>query len=289
MQIKRILLPLIGRELREGVLRTAMVAARRFEAHLEVLYVRIRPEDILPYDMSGASRRMVRSVLDATEREAESEAAQVRERFEDICARWNMKVVGEGQTKPREAPWARWREESGRESEAVAVRGRVADLIVVGGPVPTSPPPASVDAALRQTGRPVFLVPRDPPRTVATHIAIGWNGTLEAARAVGFALPVPLRSAGKVSVYTTEKRMKIRPNGEDLVDYLGAHDVEASIHLLDVRTRSVAEAMMADARSQGVDLLLIGAYSHTRVRDMVFGGVTHHALSSAEIPTLLAH
>ena len=289
MQIKRILVPLMGRELHEGVLRTAIVAARRFEAHLEVLYVRMRPRDVLPYDMSGASRRMVHSALEAAERETEAEAGQVRERFENVCARWDMPLVGEGQAAPRQAPWAGWREESGRESELISVRGRVADLIVVGGPVPTSPPPAGVEAALRETGRPVFLVPREPPRAVATHVAIGWNGTLEAARAVGFALPAPLRSAAKVSVYTTEKRMEIRPNGDDLVEYLTAHGIEASVHLLDVRARSVGKAMMEDARSQGVDLLLIGAYSHTRVRDMVFGGVTHHVLANAEIPTLLAH
>lgn len=289
MQIKRILLPLIHRGLHEGVLRTAIVAARRFEAHLEVLYVRMRPRDVLPYDMSGASRRMVRSVLEAAEHEAESEADKVRERFEDICARWNMAVVEEGQSAPAKTPWARWREEAGRESEMVAERGRVADLIVLGGPVSVSPPPASVDAALRETGRPVFLVPREPPRVVATHVAVGWNGTLEAARAVGFALPTPLRSAEKVTIYTTKKRMDIRPNGDDLVDYLVAHGIEASVHLLDVRERSVGKAMMEDARSQGVDLLLIGAYSHTRVRDMVFGGVTQHVLATAEIPALLAH
>jgi len=287
MQIKHILLPALGRELPEPLLRTALVAARRFEAHLEVLYVRPSPRDVLHYDMSGVSERMLRSLTEAAERGAEDEARQARARFEEISGRWGMAVVEETTGYP--APSATWREEHGGESEAVQTRGRVSDLIVLGGPVRTDPPPGPVNAALRESGRPVFLVPADPPKDVATHVAIGWNGTLEAARAVSFGLPVPLATAEKVSVYTTSKRMKVRPNAEELAEYLGWHGIEASVHLLDIHRRDVGAAMMADARRQHVDMLLLGAYSHPRVRDMVFGGVTQHVLATAEIPVLLAH
>jgi len=188
----------------------------------------------------------------------------------------------------REEATAAWRVETGRESSVVAVRGRLSDLIVIQGPVTVSPPSATVEAALRETGQPVLVLPRKAPKTLAVHVAIGWNGSTEAARAVAMAMPT-LTTAESVTIFTTKKRMGIPPNADALGEYLGWHGIEADVHVLDIRTRSVAEAMLADARARGVDFLVIGAYSRRRMREMLFGGVTAHVLSVAEMPVLMAH
>lgn len=287
MHIKKILMPVAGGELREPVMRVAIVTARRFQAHLEVLCIRPDPREMMPYATLGMSERMRKQVIDAGQRNADEQVSKARAVFEDTCARWNIPVADDLQTG--QVPSAAWREEAGRGSYIVSRDGRLCDLIILPGPFDVSPPPRILEAALRETGRPVFVVPETPPKSVATHIAIGWNGTVEAARAVGSALPLPLQSAQKVSVYTTEKSMQVRPNADEVLEYLGWHGIDASIHMLDVRDRSVEEAIVEDARKQGVDLLLIGAYSHRRVHEMIFGGVTRHVLASGEIPAVLVH
>lgn len=287
MSIKTILLPLREAKLSEAALRIALRTARRFDAHLEVLYVRPNPRDLLPYATLGLSASMAKSVTDAAERNASEQAEAAREAFMRVCERSRVPVVD----RPAEAKGgasAAWHEETGRAAERTAVRGRLSDLIIITGPVDVSPPSAVVEAALRESGQPVLVLPQKLPKSVAVHVGVGWNGSAEAARAVSAGMPT-LTGADSVTIFTTRKRMGMPPNADALVEYLGWHGVQASVHVLDIRRQTVAEAMLADAAQLGVDFLLIGAYSRRRMREMLFGGVTAHVLARSGLPVLMAH
>ena len=87
----------------------------------------------------------------------------------------------------------------------------------------------------------------------------------------------------------TEKRVDRRPSAQELVVYLKCHGISADVTMLDVRKRSVGEALLAQSKDAGVDLLVVGGYSRSRLRDIVMGGVTTHLLQHADMPVMMYH
>lgn len=286
MPIRTILLPLGEQGTDRALLDKALAVARRFGAHLDVLHVVPDPETILPYETLGMTPHMKQSVLEAARARADEETAALRRLFEGACKRDGTTIAA-----CREAPErasAAWIVEHGREDAIVAQRGRLADLILVPRPAQVSPPPSTVEAALRDTGRPVLVLPPPPLASLAENAVIGWNGSKEAAQAVAAARPC-LREARSVTVLTTEKRAKRAPSADDLVVYLACHGVQASVRIMDTSSRSVPEALLGDARELGADLMVVGGYSRHRMREIVMGGVTQHLLGHADLPVLMVH
>ena len=286
MPVKAILLPLSEADAPGPVLETALSLARRFEAHLEVLYVLRNPRNLLPYATIGLSKHMREAVLQAAEQNAATQASQARELFDKHCADAGIPII-EKRDRGGNAS-ATWHETTGQEDSVLALRGRLADLIVLPGPIPVSPPPAVAEAALKSTGRPVLIAPPKAHLVIASHVGIGWNGSAEAARAVGAAMAY-LHSADKVTVFTAKRHDDIKPPPADLVEYLGWHDVEAEVKTVEAHDPNVGQALLSAAGDMGVNLLVVGGYSRSRLRELILGGVTAHLLSSAEIPVFMVH
>jgi nucleotide-binding universal stress UspA family protein len=202
------------------------------------------------------------------------------------CVRNGVSMARRGEQPAKIS--ADWLVETGSQTELVAQFGRLADLIIVPRPARVSPPPKTIDAALRETGRPVLMLPPRAVDCIGERIVIGWNGSKEAAQAVAAARPI-LREAGAVTVLTTDKRQKRRPNGGDLLTYLACHGIAASVSIMDTRTRSVPEALLANARELDADLLVTGGYSRHRLREVIMGGVTRYLLAESDIPIMMVH
>jgi nucleotide-binding universal stress UspA family protein len=117
---------------------------------------------------------------------------------------------------------------------------------------------------------------------------IAWNGSTETARAVAFALPL-LRQAGRVVVLTVEGGMAPGPGGDQLVGYLRRNGIGADLNEAKPGRRSTGEAILATAAALDADLLVKGAYTQSRLRQMIFGGATSHILSAAMLPVFMAH
>jgi len=286
MPIKTILLPLGEKDRNEVLLDAALATAKRFNAHLDVLHIEPDAESLLPYATIGLSESMRASVRNAAQQQ-HSEATQALQQIVDkACVRNGVSMARRGDYAGKVS--ADWLVETGSQSELVAQLGRLADLIVVPRPERVSPPPRTVDAALRETGRPILMLPPGVIESVGDRVAIGWNGSKEAAQAVTAARPI-LREADAVTVLTTEKRQKRRPNGDDLLTYLSCHSITATLNIMDTRTRSVPEALLANARELDADLLVLGGYSRHRIREVIMGGVTRHLLAESDIPILMVH
>jgi nucleotide-binding universal stress UspA family protein len=286
MSVKTILLPLSGAEVPAPVIETALRLAKYFCGHLDVLYVRRSPRNLLPYATLGLSKHMRESVLEAAEQNAETQADKARATFDEACQRVGVPVVGE--RAGADTATASWREETGQEGGILAVRGRLADLIVLPGPIPVSPPPEVAEAALKSTGRPVVIVPPSTTGVIASHIGIGWNGSAEAARAVGAAIPY-LQAAESVTIFVGTAQPEKKPTSAQLVEYLGWHGVSAEVRAFEAHDPSVGEALLAEARDAGIDLLVVGGYSRSRLRELILGGVTGHLLAEADIPVFMVH
>lgn len=286
MAIKVILMALRHSDASEALLETGLNAARRFDAHLRVLYARANPDDVIPYNTLGLTSSVRRQVREAAARNADEESARLRVLFDAACARAGIEQRPIGSRSPQSAS-VEWVEEIGARNVLVEMHGRLADLIIVPCPSRIHPPPASFESALRGSGRAVIMVPRGVPQSLAaSHVAIAWNGSAAASKAIAASGPC-LAGASRISVLTTAKRAERRPNADEVVTYLACHGLQAKVHLMDISHRSVGVAMLQEARALGVDLLVAGGYSRNRFRAMVFGGVTEHLLAHADLPVLM--
>lgn len=283
MAFKTILVPLDAAGLNRTVLDAVFAAARRFEAHIEVLYMRPDPQDGLPYGIYGMSASMKKSVVEAAERSAEEQASQTRAAFDAFCREQKLPVIAKPPAPAGVS--AAWREERAHGMQALVRRGRLSDLIFVPRPGSPTPPPAMLETALLETGQPVVIVPPKSYTCIASRITIGWNASAESARAVTEAMPC-LSGAEAVTVLASAKR---KASADELLEYLGWHGVQATLRIFDPGSRSVGEALLEESHVLKADLMVIGGYTHTRARELLFGGVTRHVLAAADIPVMMAH
>jgi nucleotide-binding universal stress UspA family protein len=181
----------------------------------------------------------------------------------------------------------------GRIGAEVAAEARVADLFV--GTRPYGNPTGQVrieEEVLLGSGRGCFFVPPGgrPPRAYST-ILVAWNGSREAARAVSEALPF-LQDASEVVVALVEESGATEQwrleAGADIGRYLSRHEVSSEIRKIS-GWDDTGEALMNEAGKIGADMIVMGGYGHSRLRELVLGGATRHALSEAGIPVLMAH
>jgi nucleotide-binding universal stress UspA family protein len=286
MSFKTILVPVSSPDASRSTLEVALDVARRWNSHLEVMHVRADPRGLVPYTGEGMDGSMIEEIMDVTEREGGDRAIQTKAMFDAFCTEHSLTVSD----KPiaENGVTVSWREESGREDEVVALRGRLYDLIVVGRPVADAPLPSPItlEAALHDTGRPILVA---PPVTVPTgrHIAIAWEASPEAARTIAVSIQA-LTEADQVTVLDPKLPQPLPLDSAELVDRLLWHGVHAKIHAFDVSATDVGPAFLEHAAKVGADMLVKGAYSQSRLRQMVLGGRTRHILNHATIPTLLA-
>lgn len=183
---------------------------------------------------------------------------------------------------------ASWHEVAGTPSRVFAVVGPVADLIVVSRPTTPGGGLARTFllSALLHSAKPVLLLPNAARPTLGKRIAIAWNQSADAASAVTAALPL-LTRADRVAVISAGREDRLGPKVTDLARYLKHWDVK--VERVRTRGENTPSEIERSARALGADLLVMGAYSRNRFRQLVFGGVTEHMLFKTDIPVLMLH
>jgi nucleotide-binding universal stress UspA family protein len=139
---------------------------------------------------------------------------------------------------------------------------------------------------LFDSGRPVLIAPRQAPATIGTRVAVAWNGSAESAAAVAAALPW-LHRAQAVRILCSDDYQRRGPGAEGIRAYLRWHGIEAEVVPFKPTTREVGAGLLGAARDFGADLMCQGAYSHSRLRQLILGGVTRHVLENADLPILM--
>ena len=288
MTIRNILVPIRGDGKGEGVLDHALALARRFNAHLTVVHCRPRPEDMLPGGVFVPSsfRQQIASSATAM---ADDEEGRVKALFDEYCRRHDLVIVNDSLAAPKDRPSASWSEVTGKQAAVVAVRGRLADLIAVAQPDPDlNLGRNTLEAALLETGRLVLVCPPTAVASIGRHVAIGWDGHAEATRAVAAAMPI-LVAADQITVLSAETGAPMELGPEELRGYLARHDARAEVRTFRARATEVAQGLLAAAGGAGADALLIGAYGHSRRRQLIMGGVTQHIIDHTGLPVLMSH
>jgi nucleotide-binding universal stress UspA family protein len=288
MTLRTILVPVRGDGKGEGVLDHALALGRRFNAHLQVVHCRPRPEDMLPFGVY-APTAFKEQITASAKSLADDEERRVRTLFDDYCSRRGLAVVANTFAALKDQPSASFSEMTGKQAAVVAVRGRLADVIAVARPDrDLNLGQNTLEAALLETGRLVLLCPPTEVVSVGRHVAIGWNGSAEASRAVTAALPI-LLAADHVTVFSAITGGKIELPPEEFQGYLRTHERDALIKTFETRPTEVGQGLLAAAADADADVLLIGAYGQSRRRELVMGGVTQFIIHHTSLPVLLAH
>lgn len=147
----------------------------------------------------------------------------------------------------------------------------------------------TIETALFATGRPVLIAPRDEPQTIGETVLIAWNRGAQAARAFHAAKALLLERSARVRILSITTGAKEGPPAEAIARNLAWHGIRADIRELSPDYRSVGEVILAEASAIGADMVVMGAYSHNRLRQMILGGVTSHVLANASVSVFMAH
>ncbi|TMJ67070.1 MAG: universal stress protein [Alphaproteobacteria bacterium] len=280
------LLTVVGDGNAGPVLDTAFMAAQRFNSHVVGLHSLTTEYAVV---FGGEMGFSISSEVDRTlEREGHERRDQARRLFRDFM---NAKGVPlDPVPAGHNGPTASWREEDGRQNAVVGMIGRVFDLIVVEQPEKlASIAEATLEDALFESGRPVLMVPKRSLPTLGEVVAIAWNGSTETAVTVAMGMPF-LKQARKVVVVTVgpQHMPEPGPDGEELARTLERHGMDVSIRTAYGRQKAQGESFLKEAMAAGADLLLKGAYTQSRIRQMIFGGGTRHIIMEAQLPVLMA-
>jgi nucleotide-binding universal stress UspA family protein len=279
--MKTILVPTQNIPAMQSVLETAMLLAQRTGAYIEgvPLWFGV-PEFVVAELASGFSMEVYRARRD-------EEAGGARKLFEGF-----MQGHGIPSAKTTEdRPWCGWFDEVAPGESIVGSHGRAFDVIVMGRPdVDTAGPyQRAIESALFESGRPVLLSPPVAPKQIATSIMIHWNGSTEQARANAFAMPL-LRQAQRVTVLTVLGGQDVSgPSADQVRKQLRYNGIAAEPVSVELQGRSTGEAVLAAAKTEGADLLIKGAFTRSRLQQMIFGGATSHIMQHAQLPVLMAH
>lgn len=282
MSIKRVLNPINGRDDIAPVAHLAFDIARIVGAEVEVLHP-FRPYyDVVTAVGDGGSPRQITRELQNAKTQFEQENIQARKLYDElVTANPDVKTA--------------FVELSGRASEVVTQRAFSSDLIVLGNAATFDSEfwRDVYDGALIHSTRPVLIAPTNARLEAetgefASELLVAWGGTAESARALTAAEPF-FASAKEVRVLTISNDQRKIDTAEQMKEYARLHGANASVTIVNPDHKDIAQTLLSEASAKPGTLLVMGAYSHARWRERIFGGVTEHVLHHAEVPILMAH
>ncbi len=277
--MKTILLPIEANTTTEAAFAIADLMSARFGSRVDG--VALRPSFVT----FVTTDPVVVVVPQSAQSEAEAEKT-ARALFDRLCTKRSATTNDSGAP----AVAFRWSGYGPIDDGGLASLSRVYDITIVGRPGlrQSEPRMTTLEVALFESGRPIMMAPPVLPKTIGTNILIHWNASNETARAVNDAMPL-LRQAGQVTMVSVEGNMVAGPKASDMLEYLAAHGIRATETRVKPAAKGGGEAILIEARRLGADLLIKGAYTQSRLRQMIFGGATQHILQAAEIPVMLSH
>jgi len=256
-------------------LATAVELAAAHGAHLGVLYVR-QPFFFPPHGIDG----MTADVLDAQKVASLATAGEIKDKHSGTLNASGIKCE--------------WRSEEGIALDVIAKHARYSDLVVVGqGPSNGGAADDLAGSLVLASGRPVLVVPRSGKHSgKIERIMVAWDGGSHAARAVNDALPL-LQAAQMVTVLTINPGKNREGHGDipsaDISLHLARHGVKVNGHSLAAGGLREEEMLLARAADDASDLIVMGAYGHSRLREFILGGVTRYMLENMTVPVLMSH
>lgn len=293
MSTQKLLVPLSGhydpanpQALEQPALETAFVVAQGLDAHLEVFCIEADPVDTERHLASWMPELAVDQLLNMIEGESDARRTRSRELFETVAERFKAPRVSN--PDPQAGFSVSFLEQTGGLRNWLTLRGRLADLIVTACPplADDGGVPPILDISLRETGRPVLISRASAVESFPRTVAIAWNGSAEASRAVAFAMDF-LTRADEVVVISVNENGSLTPSADNLGEYLEWHGVRSRGVAVEGAAPSAGEQILEQIEVCGADFLVMGAYTRNRVARVIFGGVTNEILKRMTVPVLM--
>ncbi len=280
MSYKTILTYLPDKVTASRLLDAAISTARSNDAHLIGLHVIPR----VPIMYAVAAAEIPQAIVQQQEEMLQSEAEALREHFEESCRKGGVK-----------AEWRCNRIEHADMASEISSQSLCVDLIIT---AQNERDTLGLDADLpsrivTETGRPVLIIPRSGtfPK-IGKNVVIAWNGSKEATRATLDALPF-LKAADGVKVLAIDPQCRDGYDnialGDEIALCLARHDVKAEAAVSMSGPISVGDAILNRLADENYDLLVMGCFGHSRLRETLFGGVTRDLLEHMTAPVLMSH
>ncbi len=261
---------------RAGV-KLAVELAEHFSAHLTGVFV-----DPVPMSPELVAISATPLLLEQITQEQELRAGEAKAAFDEITSASTARTG--------------WRRASGPMFSALNVHGRYCDLLILnqeGDGDDSLALGGFADSAVIETGRPVLVVPFiGAVAPLGGKVLVAWNGSREATRAVNDAMPL-LMAASEVQVVCIDPHItgedEVSQPGADLCFHLATHGVRAEAHVISGTGLDSGNVLLSHAADFGANLIVSGAYGHSRLRELVLGGMTLHLLRHMTVPVLMSH
>jgi len=280
--IKSVLASLTGYGSDRTVLDAAIAAARIETGHVEAFHIRLDTLEIGAIMGSVSTREDLQPLVDKTASQQDQRSRQAKASFEDACKRHAV-----SSEKTSDTVSASWKECRGIIDETFD-EARYHDLVVMARESALSQD--RLTSVLMHSGRPLLIAPPKPVEALGRNVAIAWKAGPEAARALTAAMPI-LDRASSVSILLVSENAAgdhvDRNTAERLAKLLSRHGISAHVRMNYSPSGSSSRALQEMAYNDGADLLVMGAYGHSRLRQFVFGGVTRDMLADCAIPVLM--
>ncbi len=292
---KTILVSLAGGKSDAAAMNTAALAGRPFGASLDCLFVRESPQALVAGTASATEPGLGMGVYPAEFWNLlidldKKRARAAHDAYDAFCRQQGVVIADTVQANGKVS--ASWREVEDEPLGRISSEARFHDLVVIARATLSGDRvwDAAGDVLIR-SGKPVLLAPSHAPQMLSETIAIAWKETPEAARAVTAALPL-LATAKEIVVLAAaedDDETFSRESAERLAGMLRLHGFSVRATAVKTNRHRAGEAIVAAALDAKAGLLVMGAYSHNRMRELIFGGVTQHVLGDDRIAALLAH
>jgi nucleotide-binding universal stress UspA family protein len=272
-----------------AALASAFALADADLCHVRAFFLAGDPKDAMPMLSENLSAAWMQGVAQALEDEHRQRLGQARTTFEAACRERHVMTLDRPPDDGRVGASAHWREIIGMTEGVMAEGVRTCDAIVFPSLARQNyvPLTVSLETALLEGGRPLLIAPSGGLKAPPRRLAIAWNGKVEATRAVAMALPL-LHRAEEVQILTAGDGAADALHSRTLQDYLCWHGIRAvARHVPD--GGNVAAALRRACAEADVELLIMGGYGHSRLRQLVLGGVTRDLLDQDELGLLMAH
>jgi nucleotide-binding universal stress UspA family protein len=288
MTIKRILALPIDPQTRQSVLQTALLIASDFGAHIDVAFVKHIPFSYADTAGDEMSLQIASDLLSSKNDSLKQAEAEMRAIFDEFIS--THEVTLSDKPVAANGPTAGWISVDGHPADVVSELGGAHDLIITGQPRDAQTMGRiTTEAALFATGRPVIITPPETLPHIGKTVLIAWNRGAQAARAFHAAKALLLDRAQRVRILSITTGAKQGPPASEIAANLEWHGIEADVVELSPDYRSVGEVLLAEASAINADLLVMGAFSHSRLRHLILGGVTKFVFEQSPLPVLMAH
>lgn len=290
MTVKHVLSYIEGLPHDECTMETAERLSKHFDATIEAFHVKLDAHDTIPFVGQGISAPVVEQIITSIEAEGKDISKKALKHVNEFLEKHKELTLIKSDKEKQHTNEILWTQKKGRATEILPEYARLSDLVVMSqiSTLNEEMTKLVAEEVVRESARPVLFAVQDVPKYIGKNIVFYWNGSRESARILSAALPF-LSKANKVTLMTSTECEEIGLGSALVLKALARHNVKAEVIKFNEDGERLAESILDKATELGTDLIVMGAYTHSKLRQWVMGSMTDYVLKNTTLPLLVIH